>query len=98
MRSIGLPEVLVLCGMLCLLGFALFLLAAALRSKHSRSVHRAVIDKLPPGDLASLLQTPQGEQLMRSLAETGAAPGHSILKSVQGGIVAILTGAGMLVV
>jgi len=96
MRSIGLPEVLVLCGVLVLVGFALLLLTAALRGKQSRSVQRALIDKLPPDQLAALLQTPQGEKLMRALAETGTTPGRSILASVERGIIVILLGAGML--
>ena len=97
LRSIGLPEVLVLFGILFLLGLALFLLVGALRWKQSRSVQRALIEKLSANELMGLLQTPQGERLMRGLAEASAAPGHSILTSVQRGIVVILTGIGMLV-
>jgi TRAP-type C4-dicarboxylate transport system permease small subunit len=97
MRSIGIPELLVLFGVLLLLGFALILLVGALRWKQSRSVQRSVIDKLPANDLAAMLQTPQGEKLMQTLADAGASPGRSILASVQRGIVVIMTGVGVLV-
>jgi len=96
MRALGFPEVLVLCGIFLLFGFGLLLLAAGLRWKQSRSVQRALIDKLPPGELMALLQTQNGERLMQILEGGAAAPGRSILASVQRGIVALLTGVGML--
>jgi hypothetical protein len=96
MRSIGLPELLVFCGILFLFGFGLVLLAAGLRSKQSRSAQRTLIDKLPPNELLALLQTPQGEKLMQALGEPGATPARSILTSIQRGIVVVLSGIGML--
>ena len=98
MRTLGLPELMVLFAILFLLGFALILLVAALRWKQSRSVQRALIEKLPPNELLGLLQTPQGEKLIQSLADAGVTPGRSILTSVRRGIVLIVTGIGLLVV
>ena len=95
MRSIGLPEVLVLFGILFLFALPLVLLFAALRWKQLRSVQRALIDKLPANDLSGLLQTPHGEKLIQALSEAGASPGRSILTSVQRGIVVIVSGLGL---
>jgi hypothetical protein len=97
MRAIGYSELLVICGVLFLFGFAVILLVAALRWKQSRSVQRALIDKLPAGELVGLLQTPQGEKLMKAVAEAGDSPGRSILASIQRGIVLIVAGIGILV-
>ena len=97
MRFIGLPEILVLLGILFLLGFALILLVGALRSKQSRSVQRALIERIPANELADLLQRPDGEKLVRMLSEPGASPGRAILTSVQRGIVAIVSGVGIFV-
>lgn len=98
MRSIGVPELLVLFEILFLFGFAVFLVATALRGNQSRSVQRALIDKLPPNELAALLATPQGEKLMMGLASGNGSPGRAILKSIRRGIVSILSGIGLLVV
>jgi protein-S-isoprenylcysteine O-methyltransferase Ste14 len=95
MRSIGAPELMVLFGILFLFAFVLVLLAAALRWKQSRSVQRALIDKLPANELSGLLQTPLGEKLLRALSEVSASPGRSILTSVQRGIVVIVSGLGL---
>lgn len=95
MRSFGLPEVLVLVGMLFLFAFALFLLAAALRWKQSRSVQRALIEKVPANDLSGMLQTPLGAKLLHALSEGSASPVQSILASIQRGIVVIVSGVGL---
>lgn len=95
MRSIGLPELLVLFGMLFLFAFALFLLTAALRWKQSRSVQRAFIDKVPASELSEMLKTPLGAKLLHALSEDGASPGRSILTSIQRGIVVIVSGIGL---
>jgi hypothetical protein len=58
-------------------------------------VQRALIDKLPSAELASLLQSPQGEKLMQAVV-SGAAPGRSIVASIERGIVVLLTGVGLL--
>lgn len=97
MRNIGLPEILVLVGILFLLGFALILLVGALRWKQSRSVQRVLIDKIPANDLVALLQKPHGERLVQVLSETGSSPGRAILASVQRGIVVMVSGIGLLV-
>jgi hypothetical protein len=82
--------------MLFLLAFALFLLAAALRWKQSRSVQRALIEKVPASELSGMLQTPLGAKLFQALSEESASPGRSILASVQRGIVVIVSGLGFL--
>ena len=97
MRIIGLPELVALFGMLFLFGFALLLLGAAHRRKQARSVQLALINRLSGSELAGLLQTPQGEKLLQRLAEGGVTPGHTILMSVQRGIVVILAGVGIFV-
>ena len=97
MRSIGIPEILVLFGCLFLLGFALMLLVAALRWKQSRSVQQRLIDKIPPNELSALLQTPHGEKLRGALADTGTTPERSILATVQRGVVVTISGIGILV-
>lgn len=97
MRGIELPEVLVLFGILVLLAFALVLLAAALRWKQSRSVQRALIDKIPANEIPGLLQTPPGQKLMQALSEAGGSPGRSIITSVHLGIVVIVSGVGLAV-
>ena len=96
MRSIGLPEIVLLCGILFLFCFPLILLVGALRGKQSRAVQRALIDKIPANELAGLLQTPQGERLVMALSDSGPRPGRSILISVQRGIVVILSGLGFI--
>lgn len=98
MRSIGLPEMLVLFGVLFLVGFALILLVVALRGKHARSAQRSLIDRLPPDQLMDLLRTQHGDRLIEALGGFGATPGHAILTSVQRGIVVTVTGIGTLVV
>ena len=98
MRSIGIPELLVLCGPLVLLGLALFLLVSRMRSTQSQSVQRALIEKLPANDLAAMLQSPQGEKLVQSISRVGDMPGALILSSVRRGIVVLVTGIGGLVV
>jgi hypothetical protein len=96
MRDIGLPEIIAIFGVLVLFGFALILLTGALRWKQSRSVQRALIEKLAVGnDLATFLQTPAGDQFMRGVADA-ESPARSILTSIQRGIVVLVVGLGTL--
>ena len=96
MREIGLPEILAICGVMVLFGFALLLLVGALRWKQSRSVQRAVIDKLSGcNDLAAFLQTPAGERFLRGITDSESTA-RSMIHSVQGGIVIVLVGIGTL--
>jgi hypothetical protein len=65
--------------------------------KQSRSVQRALIDKIPANEVPGLLQTPPGQKLMQALSEAGGSPGHSIVASVQRGIVVIMSAVGLAV-
>jgi hypothetical protein len=94
MDTLGLPEALVIFGIVFLIGFALVLLVGALRSKQSRSVQRALIDRMPSEDIARLLERPDGVRLVQALSDAGA-PTTSILTAVQRGIVVIVSGMGM---
>ncbi|HWQ52775.1 MAG TPA: hypothetical protein VN442_03765 [Bryobacteraceae bacterium] len=95
MRSIGLPEIIVILGVFITSGFALVLLIGALRWKQSRSVQRALIDKLGSGnEVAAFLQTPSGAQFLRGIAES-ESPGRTILASVRRGIVVLVVGLGL---
>jgi hypothetical protein len=94
MRTIGLPEIIAICGVLTLFGFALVLLVGALRWKQSRSVQRALIDKLASGnDLGTFLQSPAGDKFMRGIAN-GESTARSIITSIQRGIVVLVVGLG----
>ena len=94
MRNIGLPEILVIFGVLMMFTFAMVLLIGALRWKQSRSVQRALIDKLGSGsDLVAFLQSPAGAHFVRGTQE-GDSPLRSIVKSVQSGIVTLALGLG----
>ena len=96
MREIGLPEIIAICGVLVLFGFALVLLIGALRWKQSRSVQRTLIDKLAAGnELATFLQSPAGDKFMRGIAD-GESPARSIITSIQRGIVVLVVGLGTL--
>jgi hypothetical protein len=96
MRDIGLPEVIAICGVLVLFGFALVLLTGALRWKQSRLVQRALIDKLAIGnELATFLQTPVGDRFVRGIADL-ESPARSIIASLQRGIVVLVVGLGTL--
>jgi hypothetical protein len=97
MRSIGFPELLIICSILALFGVCVYLLAAALRGKQSRSVQRVLVEKLSASELTELLHTPQGEKLLRALADGGDSPRRSIVSSVQRGIILFVAGIGMIV-
>jgi hypothetical protein len=96
MRDIGMPEIITICGVLVLFGFALVLVTGALRVRQSRSVQKALIDKLAVGnELSAFLQTPAGEQFVRDIAEV-ESPARSIITAMQRGIVVIAVGMGAL--
>lgn len=96
MRDFGLPEIIAISGVLILFGFALVLLIGAVRWKQSRSVQRALVDKLALGDgLATFLQTPAGDQFVRGITDA-ESPARSILTSMERGIVVLVLGLGTL--
>ena len=96
MRDIGTQEIITIFGVLVLFGFALVLLTGALRSRQSRSVQQALIDKLAVGnELAAFLQTPAGDRFVREIAEPQSAA-RSIIISIQRGIVVLAVGLGAL--
>lgn len=96
MREIGLPEMIAVFGVVILFAFALVLLIGALRWKQSRSVQRALIDKLASGnELGTFLQTPAGDRLMRGIV-SGESTARSIIASIQRGIVVLVVGLGTL--
>lgn len=95
MRAVGLPEIIVILGVFIMSGFALVLLVGALRWRQSRSVHRALIDRLGSGnELAAFLQTPAGAQYLRGVAES-ESPARTILASVRRGVVVLTVGLGV---
>src|SRR5215831_3105327 len=70
MREIGMAEIIAICGVVVLFGFALILLVGALRRKQARLVQRTLIDKLATGnELAAFLQTPAGDRFLRAIAD-----------------------------
>jgi len=95
-RTIGLPELLVIAGATVLFGLALLLAAGALRWLHGHSVQRALLDRLGSGtDLAAFLQTPAGERLIASLVESNS-PQRATLRSVRNGVVIIFVSVALL--
>lgn len=98
MRAIGLPELLVIAGVIVVFGLALLLAAGALRWLHGHSVQRALLDRLGSGtDLAAFLQTPSGERLIGSLVDTNS-PQRATLRSVRSGVVIIFVSVALLLV
>jgi hypothetical protein len=96
MRELGLPEMIVICGVLVLFAFALVLLIGALRWKQGRSMQRTLIDKLALGnELAAFLQSPAGDRFMRGISDS-ESPARSIITSIQRGIVVFVVGLGTL--
>jgi hypothetical protein len=97
-RAIGLPELLVIAGVIVVFGLALLLAAGALRWLHGHSVQRALLDRLGSGtDLAAFLQTPSGERLIGSLVDTNS-PQRATLRSVRSGVVIIFVSVALLLV
>jgi hypothetical protein len=95
---IGLPELLVIAGVIVVFGLALLLAAGALRWLHGHSVQRALLDRLGSGtDLAAFLQTPSGERLIGSLVDTNS-PQRATLRSVRSGVVIIFVSVALLLV
>jgi uncharacterized membrane protein YczE len=95
-RAIGLPEILVIAGVMVLFGLALLLAGGALRWLHSHSVQRALLDRIGSGtDLATFLQTPAGERLISSLVDTNS-PQRAMLRSVRNGVVIIFVSVALL--
>lgn len=95
MENIGLPEILVIFGVVFMLALAMVLLVRALRSKQARSVQRALIDRLPPEEILRLMEKPEGARVLQALADSGASPVHSILSTVRSGIVVVVTASGL---
>ena len=96
MREIGMAEIIAICGVVVLFGFALILLVGALRRKQTRLLQRTLIDKLGTGnELAAFLQTPAGDRFLRAITDP-ESPARSIISSIQCGIVVLVVGLGTL--
>ncbi len=96
MGAIGLPEILVIAGVMALFGLALLLAAGALRWRHGHSVQRALLDRLGSGaDMAAFLQTPAGERLISSLVDANS-PQQAMLRAVRNGVAIIFVSVALL--
>lgn len=95
MRELGLPEVLVICGILFLFGLLLVLAVGLLHRKRRDSVQKTLIEKFGSAhDLGTFLGTPGGERFIDSLANRINDPRQSVLASIRGGIILSMLGLG----
>jgi hypothetical protein len=99
MRTIGLPEILVILGFLALISLALFFVFSTLRWRQQFSLQRALIEKFSSaGDFVEFVRTQAGQRFLGELSGGMTSPAGSILASIQRGVVIGFLGIGLLVV
>ncbi|MGE5323084.1 MAG: hypothetical protein ACM3SW_09495 [Actinomycetota bacterium] len=77
------------------LAWAFYLATIAVRRRYQNAMQKALLDKFSSAhDFAEFMQSPAGQKYVMSFADSVTSPRHSILTSVQIGIILMFVGAG----
>jgi len=95
---INLGDVALIVLVFLLVGLTFSVLSNTLRRKQQYAIHTRLLEKFTSSqDFSTFLQTPGGQQYVKSLMEDDSKPGQTIVNSVRSGIIIAVVGGGLFV-